>query len=270
MNLNDWQSVIRYGEIEISTNKLQYNQIYCMDCLDFLKLIPDNSIDLIIIDPPYGGVVRQEWDNTDILNEGLVTHLKRVLRESGNVYCFCGIGEKSQSAVKFFLLFKKHFIFKDWITWKKCRGNGNRKGWLFTREEILWFVKNNKKFIWNTKHQYSNELRKLDGFYKDGKKLSDRMKSKYKRLTNVWTDIPEITIYNSYEWSKLHIAAKPITLISRIIQVHTQENDTVLDCFAGSGTTGMACKRLNRRFLLCDNNAEYVKLATKRINEMLL
>jgi len=192
-----------------------------------------------------------------------------VLKNSGNIYVFSGIWEKSDAAIHVKLLMDKlGFYFKDWITWKKKRGAGMRKGWVYTREEILWFVKDNKQFIWYPEHQYGNERRQLNGFYKNGKKISDRLKSPYKRLTNVWTDIPEVTIYNSKEWERgAHITPKPIRLLERIIKVHTKENDIVLDLFAGSGSTSVACKRLNRKYVAIEINKEYCDLIQKRLNK---
>ena len=253
-------------------NEIKYpddfiNKIICGDCLEVMKDIPDNSIDLILTDPPYL-VTNEKWDKKEIIDEILSKEFFRVLKETGNLYIWCGIGEKSQSLIRWFPIFSKDFIFKDLITWKKQRGIGMRKGWLYTREEIMWFVKDNKKFIWNKEEQYSKEERKLDGFYFEGKNLSQRMLSKFKRWTNVWTDINEITFFNSKElkgFRKLHFTPKPIKTLERIIQVHTKEHNLVLDCFMGSGSFAIACKNLNRNFIGIEISPEYCKIAQDRI-----
>ncbi len=126
------------------------------DCLDKLKEITNNSIDLIIADPPYL-TTKEYWDQKEVVDNKLSKEFYRILKATGNFYCWCGIGEKSQSLIRWFPIFSKDFIFKDLITWKKQRGIGMRRGWLYTREEIMWFVKDNKKFIWNKKEQYSTE-----------------------------------------------------------------------------------------------------------------
>ena len=119
------------------------------DCRQLIKDIDDESIDLILTDPPYVGVVKDKWDQTEIIDGAFAKELLRVLKPSGSLYIWCGVGEKSQSLFRWYPIFNEHFHFKDLITWKKRRGIGMRKGWLYTREEIMWFVKDNKKFIWN-------------------------------------------------------------------------------------------------------------------------
>ena len=245
------------------------NQIIEGGCLEVIKSIPNNTIDLIILDPPYL-TTNQKWDKIEIVTEKLSEELFRIAKESCSLYVWCGIGEKSQSLIRWFPIFSNNWCFKDLITWKKNRGIGMRKGWLYTREEIMWFVKDNKKFIWNEKEQYSDDERKLKGFYKDGKSLSEKMKSKFKRFTNVWTDINEITFDNNKEWKtfhKLHHTPKPLKAIERIIKLHTKENDIVLDPFMGSGTTAVACKKLFRNFIGIENNEKYIDIINKRLTE---
>jgi site-specific DNA-methyltransferase (adenine-specific) len=248
------------------------NKIIQGNCLDIMKEIPDESIDLIITDPPYL-TTNQKWDKKEVFNDEVIKELFRVAKDSCNIYIWCGIGEKSQSLIRWFPLLKKYFHFKDLITWKKQRGIGMRIGWLYTREEIMWFVKNNKKFVWNKNEQYSNEKRKLDGFYFEGKNLSNRMLNENKRWTNVWTDINEISFYNSKElkrFRKLHFTPKPLRAIERIIKLHTKENDLILDCFLGSGTTAIASKNLNRNFIGIEIDKNYCEIAKKRLkNEKL-
>ena len=241
---------------------MELNKIVLSDCYNFLKNIPDNSIDLIIIDPPYI-TTSEKWDNNEVVNFELSEQLFRVAKESCSLYVWCGIGEKSQSLIRWFPIFSKDWYFKDLITWKKQRGMGMRKGWLYTREECMWFVKDNKQFVWNKENQYSliERVSKRFGFkaWKDGyRNLSD-----YYRLSNVWSDIPEI----SWNWKdkSIHFTPKPEKAIERIISVHTKENDIVLDCFMGSGTTALVAKKMNRNFMGCDNNQEYVDLGNSRL-----
>ena len=157
------------------------------DCREVINDIEDDSIDLIILDPPYM-VTREKWDKEEVINVDFVKSLYRVLKSTGNLYIWCGIGEKSQSLIRWFPLFQGLFTFKDLITWKKRRGIGTKRGWLYVREEIMWFVKDNKKFIWNKEWQYNhnekNEFKKGFSGYE--------CLSKFKRFSNVWVDIPEI------------------------------------------------------------------------------
>ena len=241
------------------------NHIICGDCLKVMKDIPDDSIDLIIIDPPYL-VTNEFWDKEEVVNGDLSKRLFDILKDAGSLYVWCGIGEKSQSLIRWFPIFNANFYFKDLITWKKQRGIGMRRGWLYTREEIMWFVKDNKKFVWNKEEQYSIVERHVYGF----KTLKSGKGSIFKRLSNVWGDIRECTFRANIDKAQYrgHFTPKPIEAIERIIKLHTKENDIVLDCFLGLGTTAIACIKLKRKCIGIEINPEYCKLTANRIKAM--
>lgn len=245
------------------------------DCFEEIKKIEDNFIDLIIIDPPYL-TTSEKWDKVEIVNEELSNQLFRIAKDSCSLYVWCGIGEKSQSLIRWFPIFSKNWHFKDLITWKKQRGIGMRKGWLYTREEIMWFVKDNKKFVWNKENQYGNEHRVIQKYiFKNEKKMEylNRL-NPYKRFSNIWIDINEIGMGDGYnihsdaiEKNKnLHFTPKPLKALERIIKCHTKENNLILDCFAGSGSTGLAAKNLNRQFILIEKEKQYYDVCLKRLD----
>ncbi len=238
--------------------------------IDLIKCVPNNSINLIIADPPYL-TTNKKWDKDDIIDDELINEYHRVLKDSGNLYVFCGIGEKSQSLIRWFPIFSKRFHFKDLITWKKQRGIGMRRGWLYTREEMMWLVKDNDKFIWNEKYQYSDEKRQQYGFKKNGISVNDLCKSDLKRLTNVWTDIKETTFNGTFGEQKSlvggHFTPKPIELIDRILKAHTNKNDIVLDSFSGSGNVLFACQLNNRNFIGFEKEPKYVEFINKKLIE---
>jgi len=242
------------------------NTIIHGDCLEVMPRIPDKSIDLIIIDPPYL-TTKEKWDKKEVVNEELSKQLLRVAKDSCSLYVWCGIGEKSQSLIRWFPIFDKGWHFKDLITWKKQRGNGMKKGWLYTREEIMWFVKDNKKFIWNKEWQYTNERRKRDGGSDDIKVSQNGYKIKclFKRVTNIWDDFTEQNLTQRGEYE--HFTPKPVKAIERIIKAHTKENDIVLDCFMGSGTMAVACLNLNRNYIGVEKEEKYIRIAEERIKE---
>ena len=189
----------------------------------------------------------------------------RIAKSSCSLYVWCGIGEKSQSLIRWFPIFSKKWYFKDLITWKKQRGIGMRKGWLYTREECMWFAKNNKKFVWNKDNQYSEEKRPWNIYESGGKMVN---KSEYKRITNVWNDVMEDgygSCPKKYSQQRYHFTPKPVQAMERIIGVHTKEGDLIFDCFAGSGTTGVAAQNLNRNYILIEKEAEYVEICKERL-----
>jgi site-specific DNA-methyltransferase (adenine-specific) len=221
-----------------------------------LPKIDNNSVDLIIIDPPYI-VTKERWDKDEVVNYDLSKELFRIAKNTCSLYVWCGIGEKSQSLIRWFPIFKSDWYFKDLITWKKQRGIGMRKGWLYTREELMWFVKDKKNFIWNVENQYNQQCTKKRDKY--GQKVGQNGKlpvSIYKRWTNIWEDITEMG-KESMLLDTPHFTPKPITYIKRIILAHTKQNDLVLDCFLGSGTTMKACNELHRNCIGIEKEFEY-------------
>jgi len=247
------------------------NKIICGDCLEVMKNIPDKSVDLVLTDPPYL-TTNEKWDKNEVINKVLSQEFYRVLKDTGNLYIWCGIGEKSQSLIRWFPIFSKEFIFKDLITWKKNRGIGFRRGWLYTREEIMWFVKDNKEFVWNKEEQYSKEKRKYE-IIKNGEPVN---KNEYKRFTNVWNDIYEVGYGGSpktYQKGRKdigHFTPKPLKAMERIIKLHTIKNDIILDPFLGSGTTAVAAKQLGRRFIGIEISEKYCEIARQRLKQEVL
>jgi site-specific DNA-methyltransferase (adenine-specific) len=243
---------------------MELNTIHNVDCMVGLNNLEDSTIDLIILDPPYL-VTKESWDKKEVVTEELSEQLFRVAKYSCSLYVWCGIGEKSQSLIRWFPIFNNQWTFKDLVTWKKQRGIGMRKGWLYTREEVMWFVKNNKKFIWNVDGQYSEELRLHKHGFNGGK-----TKSEFKRWTNVWTDVVEESFDTKFKSSTNvgHFTPKPLKAIERIIKLHTKEHDIVLDCFMGSGTTAIAAINLNRNFIGFELDSDICSAANNRIKEI--
>lgn len=222
------------------------------DCRKEIKNIETGSVQLILTDPPYGGIINEAWDTSNlVVKDLLVAEFRRVLKEDGSVYVWCGIGEKSQSLIDFYLIFRKYFWFKDLITWKKRRGIGMRKGWLYAREEILWFTKKRKDFVWNKAWQYGDDK----NIFKQG--MSGTKVHEFKRIPNVWTDIPEKLV----NMHKHHPTEKPLEALERIILVHTSLNDLVLDPFMGGGSTGKVAISLGREFIGIEQNLAYFTVA---------
>ena len=86
-----------------------------INAIDYVSNLDTSSIDLIIIDPPYL-TTKQHWDQTEQVNQQLVEQLWRVAKDSCSIYVWCGIGEKSQSLIRWFPVFNDVFYFKDLIT----------------------------------------------------------------------------------------------------------------------------------------------------------
>lgn len=241
--------------------------LYHDDNRNILPILKDNSYDLIILDPPFGGCTKAKWDVRSDLSSSL-DDLFRVMKDSGSLYIHCGMGEKSNSLIDWFNQLKNSkFHFKETITWKKTRGIGMRKGWLQTSEFILWFVKDNKKFNWNIENQYSDEKRPFNVVRTGGQMVN---KSEYKRFTTVW-DIPEIGFgkspkgFRAIKSQIAHTTPKHPKLSDRMINLHCSSDSKVLIPFAGSGMEILSCKYNNLEYDAIEidqTNIEFIKNST--------
>lgn len=245
-------------------------QIINDDCFNVLPNLEDNFFNLILTDPPYGNLIHEDWDKIGDYYEfsrKWILETKRVLHETGNIYIWCSIGNKSSSLLDIARVLKDELVFQDMIVWNKQRGRGNRIGWLFTREEILWATKLEKGYTWNREFQYSSVK-----YHESWIKRLGKENNPYKRTTNVWSDIEEVTIEMARETGGrgrrvlLHPAQKPLNALKRIILVSTKENDWVLDPFGGSGQTALACQQLNRNCIIIEKNENYCKIIEDQIN----
>lgn len=209
------------------------------------------KVPLIIADPPYGNVVKDKWDRTNLPDEKFSSWMvdwtndwRNFLEEGAAFYVWGGVG--SVSFRPFFKYLTKvespgKFELANLVTWSKKRGYGVQNNYLFTREELAYFIEGNAKKpkIFNVPHLTS--VRGYAGYNKKYPALS----SNYRR-TNVWTDINELFR------GKIHTAQKAEGVIAIPIQVHTNVNDFVLDPFAGCGTTGVVARKLGRKFGLVE------------------
>jgi site-specific DNA-methyltransferase (adenine-specific) len=222
------------------------------NCFDHLSEIGDNSIDLISIDPPYEiSFENLEWDKKVLNWENLTDEFYRILKPNGNLIVFQGWSNVSETKS----VLEKKFNLKNWIIWDRIKGRGANTNVVSTREDILWLTKSNN-YTYNK--IYSNIKKKTGG-------LGQKNGQDCRALSNVWTDISPIV-----PWSKervSHPTQKPIQLMERIITIFSNENDLVLDCFAGSGSTGVAAKNLKRNFIMIEKDENYHKIILERLEQ---
>lgn len=220
------------------------------DCLEIMKDLPDGSVDLVLTDPPYG-IKQAEWDT---LNNLWITEASRILKDNGSIWVFAGWS----TVVEVREALDKYFIERNWIIWDRVKGRGAKYNVVSTREDILWFTKSDR-YTFNK--QSSTIKKKTAGM---GLKNGDE----YRKLSNVWTDISPIVPWSTERVS--HPTQKPIKLIERIIEISSNPNDTILDCFVGSGTTAVAAVNLKRNFIGIDISPEYCEIARNRLRQGVL
>jgi DNA modification methylase len=241
---------------------IELNKLYNQNVYEFIHKIPNNYINLIISDPPAGaGLTKEKWDKKinpekygwEISKFNEICFFK--LKDSGSLYLCQWLGEKNPLHLGYVMYYTNNitnFRFKEMITWRKTRGNGNRKGWLQITEHLLWYVKNNKKFFWNEEFQYDYSKKRAYNIKKS------KNKSDYKRYTNVW-DIKELgfgTCPKNFKKERekygKHSTPKPPELFECIIKAHTNPGDIVFIPFSGTGVGEKVCKHLGRNFISCE------------------
>ena len=247
-------------------------QLYHGDCLVEMDKIKDKSIDMILCDLPYS-VTQNKWDIL-IPFEPLWKQYERIIKETGIIVL---TGQQPFTSA---LVMSNLKMFRYECIWDKVATNGflNAKYMPLKRHEnILVFYKNKGTYNPQKTQRTEKEIRRgwKDKTYNFiGKKYE---KSNYGIVSQNVSDDYEydkkhpnsiITVSNGNGWTKkksVHPTQKPTELFEILIKTYTNEFDTVLDNCMGSGTTGVACKNLNRKFIGIEKDEQYFNLAKKRI-----
>lgn len=233
------------------------------DCLQQMRNIPDNSIDLILCDLPYG-TTKCFWDVV-IPFDKLWDQYKRVLKENGVVLLF---GQEPFSSL---LRCSNLNMYKYDIYWEKERLTNImqvRKRVGKTVETISVFYEKqptyNPQMIEYNGPKRGNKVKngKLGLLVDDSnsKKVKEYHDNGYRYPTQVWK-FKRDTLK-----SNLHPTQKPVALLEQLIKTFTNENDTVLDNCMGSGSTGVACINTNRNFIGIELDENYYRIAKRRLN----
>jgi len=237
------------------------------DCLEKMKDIPDGSIDMILCDLPYG-TTACKWD-TIIPFEPLWEQYKRIIKDNGAIVLTASQPLTSALVMSNIKMFKY-----EWI-WEKSIGANPllcKKQPMKYHENILVFA--NGKTIYNpqmTKGKMRDKRPKMFGNKKD-ENWGGAMRE-IKGIENINDDYyPRSYQYfsNANQKDKLHPTQKPVALFEYLIKTYTNEGDLVLDNCAGSGTTGVACKKTGRNFIGIEISEKYCEIARKRLQQGIL
>jgi len=242
--------------------------IECNDCLKFLAGLEDNSVDLVLTDPPYFDVIDEEWDKQwDTMGEYLrwcrlwTRECVRVLKPERCMYVW---GTTKTNA---FLKYKMEVLdripgmfYQNWIIWSYDWGGRTQRTFPRKHEDLLMYSKG-KQFVFN-----ADDIRIP---YKMAKNV--RATAQNNPLGKIPTDVWEKNNHTtSHEYCGWHKTQKPIVLLQRIIRANTNPGDVVLDIFSGSGSTAIACDHEGRDFLGCDRSTVYVERSKQRRIELAL
>ncbi len=209
------------------------------DCLEGMRKLPPASIDTIIADPPYFcGFTHNgkkgsfaDLSITKPFFEQVFAEFDRLLKPNGEVYVFCDF----RTYPFFYPILIEFLTQRNLIVWDKISGPGNH--FSFTHEFIMFATKPSPEYNRNKKGQ------------------------------NIWRDKSFASGAKKTNGKKQHPTQKPIELIERILSVSTKKGDRVLDPFAGSFTTAVACQRMNRNFIGFEQQEKYVAIGRERLEQ---
>lgn len=253
----------------------------------------ENSVDMIYLDPPFYTQRKQKssdsngvfyefedcWESREEYNcymESRLLEMKRVLKNEGSIFLHCDSSASHYLRVILDKIFGEK-NFRSEIIWTYKRWSSSKKGLIPNHQTIFFYTKSdNYKFniIYNDYSATTN----LDQILQE-RERNFKGKSTYKRDTNgevvlakekkgvPLSDVWDIPFLNPKAKERVgYPTQKPIELLERIINISTNEGDLVLDPFCGSGTTLVAAKMLNRRYLGIDISKQACDLANNRIN----
>ena len=244
------------------------NQVIHGDCLEEMQKIPNKSIDMILCDLPYG-TTACKWD-TIIPFEPLWEQYKRIIKDNGAI-----VLTASQPFTSALVMSNVKMFKYEWI-WNKNKGSNimlAKKQPLKIHENILVFGGRNynpqKIKIEGKVRKQNEEVNTKQWQNRDDGAVSPKKTVKYAEDYNPQERYPVSIQYfpNHREKEEVfHPTQKPVALFEYLIKTYTNEGDLVLDNCAGSGTTGVACKNINRNFILIEKEQEYIDIINKRLS----
>ncbi len=245
------------------------NKTICGDTFKVLDLLPNNFVDLLIVDPPYnldkefgsGKFKKMTDEDYYVYTESWIKKVMPLLKDNASVYVCC---DWNSSTVIGSVL-KKYFNVQNRITWQREKGRGALSNWKNGMEDI-WFVTKSKTYTFNVE---SVKIRrkvlapyKADGKPKDWEKTeSGNFRNTYP--SNFWDDIS--IPYWSMSENTAHPTQKPEKLLAKIILASSNTGDVVLDPFLGSGSTSVTAKKLGRKYVGIEKNKQYCVWTEKRL-----
>lgn len=233
------------------------NQVYCMDCIDLMKQIPDESVDLIIADPPYyriHGAFDFQYSDEGSYIDWVMEWTKescRILKPTGAFYCWCS--ERMVDRLSLYVFDNFSWFRRNLIIWNYQTGRPSKKAYRI-ETELLWFYSKSEHLL----NLDDIRIPYLSGGYETDKRKNPLGKS----CGNVWTNTRIMRNYP--EWVN-HPTQKPLALCDRIIKASSNEGDVIFVPFAGSGSEIVSAVMLHRNFIATEISNDYVMLCNQRI-----
>jgi len=254
-------------DVKSITNTIIHQNIF--SCIDFL---PNEFIDLAIIDPPYNltkmygdkKFSKTPFEQYEEWLESWISKIKRCLKKDASLYVCCDW----QSSKSIQTVLENHFVVRNRITWEREKGRGAKANWKNCSEDI-WFCTVSEDFYFDVdavklKRKVVAPYRDATGKPKDWDS-TDNGNFRLTHPSNLWTDI-SIPFWSMPENTD-HPTQKPEKLIAKLMLASSQEGDFIFDPFLGSGTTAVVAKKLNRKFSGIEQEEIYCQMGVKRLRK---
>lgn len=250
------------------------HRVGCLDAASIgdVDLLMDGRLAVLAVqDPPYN-LIAFEGKSIDQYIEWSrrwVEATRRALREAASLYVWLGADQNDgfQPLPDFMVMMRATpFRARSFITMRNQRGYGTQHNWMAVRQELLYYVVGEPPF--NVAAEYTDIPKILRGYYKDvGGNLTEnleRSKSENIRAGNVWVDVQQV-FYRMQENVSGCYAQKPLKCIDRTVQAGSKPGDLVVDFFAHSGTSLLACEVSGRACFTCDVDPVFCEITIRRL-----
>jgi DNA modification methylase len=232
---------------------VELNKIENSDCLEYLRKIPDNSVDLVVTDPPYNVSQKTniKYKNLNLVKnfgdwdfgfdpKPVLAELKRVLKPNGQIYVFC-----STKQIPEYMAIFENWFFRNLLVWYKTNPAPrlSKTNFVFATEYVLYAINENVRPSEAT-FNFGKHSEMHNVFITSALQGKERLKENGKAV---------------------HPTQKPLSILKKLIEISSNKGDVVLDPFMGVGSTAVACKELGRNFLGCELSEEYCLLSRKRL-----
>ena len=242
------------------------------DCCDLLARLPDESIQLIICDPPYN-IMLADWDNHENYidwAEVWLSEAERVLKPTGNIAIFGGLQYQGEAGSGDLISIINHMrqasnmLLANLIIWNYPNGMSAQRFFANRHEEIAWFAKS-KEYYFNLDAVREPYDEKTKGIYKKDKRLNPESIEKGRNPTNVW----KISRLNGNSRERVgHPTQKPRQVIQRLVRSLSYPGSIVLDFFGGSGITTRVAIEEGRHSISCDSSQSFIDYVGKQIGNI--
>jgi len=259
------------------------HQLYTGNCLKVLKQIPDNTIKLVITDPPYNINLdynkykdNKTWKKYYFELGVMIKEIERILTPDGSFYLI-NYPELNARTIPFFD--ETSLTYRSWLTWHYPTNIGHSKrNYTRSQRSILFYTKSKKKYTFNRNQILQPYKNPNDKRVRQLIKKGSTGRTPYDTLTisdlfeTMIVNTPDVLNINllknvSKDRSDSHPCQLPLELIRNFIKVSSNSGDTILDCYAGTFTTSFAAKELGRKSIGIEIDPKYVKIGYKRLTK---